>query len=97
VVEFLVLGAKANLDISQTLPVGDLGKRHAEKLIETRKCFYVGVALVLCNATMKGWQRYEVHNLLENQSTGKHLCPPPAFYRGSSSEKDVISSRLWPF
>jgi len=97
VIEFPVLISEADLDIAQALSRGYLGKIHAQKLIEARECFYVEIAFVFGYATAKGWQWYEVHDLLENQSSDKHQCPPTGFYRISSPERDVISSRLWPF
>ena len=54
-IEFLVLGSEANFDVAQTFPVGNLGKSHAQKLIEARECFYFEVALVFGYTTAKGW------------------------------------------
>jgi len=78
-IELLLLRTETRLDIAKTLSVSDLGKSHAQKLIEAGKLPYSALALVFGYTPAKGWQRHELHNLLENQLSGKHVYPLQGF------------------
>jgi len=46
VIELGLMGAKTARDVPQTLPVGELGKSHAQELVHTRKTFDVPLAAI---------------------------------------------------
>jgi len=96
-VKLFVLRAKAYFDISKTVSVSELGEGHTEELIEAGKLSCFEIALVFVHATVKDWQRHEVHNLRENQSSGVHMYPPPGFFRIIDTGRDRFSSRFWSF
>lgn len=75
-IELLLLRTEARLDIAKTPSVRDLGKSHAQKMIKAEKLPYSALALVFSYSPAKDWQRHELHNLLENQLSGK-MCIPP--------------------
>ncbi len=51
------MGAQTNLDIAQALTKGQLGKRHAQKLIQMRKCLGGIARRVAADTTTKRMQR----------------------------------------
>jgi hypothetical protein len=42
-------GSQADYDIAETFPSGKLGKGHNDKLAQTRKMFYLVLALILAD------------------------------------------------
>ena len=72
VVQLRLQGAQTGLDVAETLAVGQLGKREAEELIETREAAHLVVALVAGHTAPKLGQRQEVHQLCKDRSTGMH-------------------------
>jgi len=92
-VQLLLLGSKACFDISQTFPVGELGKRHAEILIETGETLDLEVAVIPCHALTKGTDRHEVHDLRKNEFASIHRAFPPSSKEDAPSAKQ-ISSRV---
>ena len=90
VVEFVVLGSKAGFDVSQTLSIGQLGECHRPKLIKAGKTLDAEVTLIPLHATMKRFQRHEVHDLRKNQLARIHCTP---LFR-SLREDDRQSNRI---
>jgi hypothetical protein len=62
-IELVSLRAKTDLDVPETLSVGDLCERHAKELIETREFFDFEIATILFHTATKSMQWHEVHNL----------------------------------
>jgi hypothetical protein len=77
-VELGLLGSKTNLDVSKTLPIGELGKSHAEKLVQACEPFDLPVALILLDANLKYMDRHVIHHLGENDFTFIHTPNPLA-------------------
>src|SRR6056297_1707449 len=69
VIQFGPKRSKADFDIPQGFPAGQLGECHAKILIETGECFELSIAIVASHAAMKfvAWQ--EVHQLREDRSS----------------------------
>lgn len=53
VIEFPLSRAQTCLDVSETFPIGQLGKGHAEELVPARKVFDLVVTVVSLNAFLK--------------------------------------------
>lgn len=53
VIKFGGLGSQTRFDVSETLSISQLGKRHGEKLLPARKALYLVVALIALDATAK--------------------------------------------
>ena len=66
VIELVVLRPEAGFDVPQALSIRQLCESHYAELIHAGEIFYAEVALVPLHATLKGFQRHEVHDL------GKH-------------------------
>ena len=65
-IELVALCPEASLDVPQALPIGQLCEGHDAKLIHAGEMLHAEIALILRDATLKGFQRHEVHDL------GKH-------------------------
>ena len=63
VIEFVVLRPEAGLDVPQALSISQLCKSHDAELIHAGEMLHAEVALVPLHATLKGFQRHEVHDL----------------------------------
>ena len=61
---------ETGLDISQTFSVGELGKCHAEILVEAGKLFDLEVAIVAIDTLMKHVERKMLHYLRKNDLAG---------------------------
>jgi hypothetical protein len=72
VIEIGFLRAQTNVDVAQALAEGQLGKGHAQKLIQMRKSLGGVVRRISRHATTKCVQRQKIHELRENQFTDKH-------------------------
>lgn len=68
-IEFAALGTKAGLDVPQALAVRQLSESHNTELVHTAEVLDAEVALVPRHATLKGFQRHEVHDLGEHKRT----------------------------
>jgi hypothetical protein len=73
VVELALLGPQTRFDIAQALSVSQLGKRHAEVLIETREALDLVVSIVACHTTAKRGQRQMPGELRKHQLARVHL------------------------
>jgi hypothetical protein len=73
VVELALLGPQTRFDVAQALSVGQLRKRHAEVLNETREAFDFVAAAVACHTTAKRGQRQMPGELREHQLARVHL------------------------
>ena len=71
-IEFGLQSAQACLDVAKTLSVSELGKSHAEKLIETRESPDSIIALVSSDALVEFVFGEKVHQLRENDSSRIH-------------------------
>ena len=74
-IELVLLGSQACLDVPQALPVGQLGKGHTEILVEAGKLLDLEVAAVAIDTLMKNMERQMLHNLRENELAGVHGLP----------------------
>jgi len=72
VIELGGLGSQTRFDISETLSIGQLGKRHGEKLLPTRKALDFVVALITLYAAAKFVGGNKVHQLSEDRFAGIH-------------------------
>ena len=72
VIEFVPVRPQADLDIAQALTVGELGKDHAEELVETGKRFDVTIAVITLHATAEGFHGQMGHDLRKDIVTGRH-------------------------
>jgi len=61
VIELLLIAAKAGLDVSETFPIGELGKTHTKELIPAGKRFDFVVALVALDTFLKFVLGNELH------------------------------------
>lgn len=61
VIEFVLGPPETGLNISQAFPVGQLGKRHAEKLVPAGEAYDLVVAVVSCDALAELVGRDKVH------------------------------------
>ena len=66
VIEFVVLRPKAGFDVPQALAIRQLSESHNAELVQAGEILDAEIALVPLHATLKGFQRHEVHDL------GKH-------------------------
>jgi hypothetical protein len=71
-------GPQAGLDVSKALPIGELGKSHAEKLIEIGEPAYPVIAAMPPDAFAEFVLRQEVHQLGEDDPSRIHR--PPLFH-----------------
>ena len=71
-------GPKAGLDVSKALPIGELGKSHTEKLIETGEPAHPVIAAMPPDAFVEFGLRQEVHQLGEDDPSRVHR--PPLFH-----------------
>ena len=78
---------------TQTLPIGDLGERKTEKLIETGKGLDLVIAAVAGNTPAEGVQGHKVHDLRKNQLADIHGCSPPGGSQEDARPAATISSR----
>src|SRR5690606_24027974 len=76
VIKLRWLGAKTCFDIPQTLPVRQLRKGHAQKLIETREGPDVEIPAVLADEATKRVPWGELHDLREHELASVHWCLP---------------------
>ena len=94
----LCLGrSQACLDISQTFPIGQLGKGHAEKLVPAGEALDLVVAVVALYALAKIVNRHKVHQLGEHGTTRVHQPSPSAGMQKYGLHRKIISNRLQPF
>jgi hypothetical protein len=71
-IEFGLHRSEARGDVAQTLPIGELGEGHAEKLVEAREGTYPAIASVSLNTGVELVLWEEVHQLGEDDSSGVH-------------------------
>ena len=72
VVEFVLVGAQADLDVAQALAVGELGEGQAEELVQAGKGLDVAVAVIALDTAAKGFHGQVVHDLREDKLAGRH-------------------------
>lgn len=89
-IEFAVLCPQTGFDVSQTFAISELGKRHAQILVETGKLLDLEIATVTSYALMKDMERQVLHYLRENDFADVHGSAP----RELSREFDWTS---WKF
>jgi hypothetical protein len=94
VVQLVFLGSQAGLDISETLSIGELSKRHAEVVVETGKVLDLEVALIPLDALVKGMERKIFHHLRENELPGIHDDTSRALLHEGVDVSGKFSSRL---
>ena len=71
-VELRRLRRKTNFDVAQTLPVSELGKGHATKLLGATQSSRAVIATVARNDSMKGFPWQEVHDLRKQRLASVH-------------------------
>jgi hypothetical protein len=67
VVQLVALGTQTGLDVSETLPIGELGERHRQVLVEATEPPHFVVASVASDAAVKGVKEKVIHDLAEDQ------------------------------
>jgi hypothetical protein len=72
VVELALQGAKTSFDVTQTFSVGQLCKRHGEKLIPTGEVLHVVTAMVAGRALLKLLMRQMLDQLREDGLADVH-------------------------
>jgi hypothetical protein len=72
VIQLRFVRAQTHLDVAQTLAPGELGKGHAQKLIQTGKALGVPIAVILAHQPPKRVQRQMLHELGEDIATLMH-------------------------
>lgn len=78
VIEFRFGTAKAGFDFSETFPVCELSKGHAEKLIQAGEGLHLVVAVVPLHAFSKFVGGEELHQLSKDGFADIHICPSPS-------------------
>ena len=76
VVTFFGNSAQTGFNISQTFPVSQLSKGHAEKLVPAGERSHSFIAFISLSAPAEFMHGEEVHKLRENQPAGIHMHPP---------------------
>jgi hypothetical protein len=74
-VQLLLDGPQAGLDVSQAFAKGELGKCQTQKLIATREAALPSVAAVSPHASVEFVPWDKLHQLRENQLTREHASP----------------------
>ena len=69
VIQFVPMCPQADLDIAHTLAVGELGKGHTEKLVETGKGFDITIAVIALHATAECFHGQLGHDLGKDELT----------------------------
>src|ERR1017187_8185754 len=77
---------KADFDIAQTFPIGQLSECHAEKLVQAGEALHLVLAAVLRDQAAKFRQGEQIHELGENGATEIHRRP----FSACSSEQIQI-------
>ena len=93
VVQALGLRAQVDLDVSQRLAVGQLRKRHCQKLIQARKVLDLVFAPMRCDAAAKGGQGQMRHDLRKNQLALMHKGSLRQHARSLQSDRIGSSNR----
>src|SRR4030042_3240725 len=93
VVHFLMGCTKARLNITQTFPIRELCKSHAEKLLPTGKVLDFVVAIVLFNTLIEFIRWYKVHELRKYCLSRIHTPSPSALVRKYGFYENSISNR----
>jgi hypothetical protein len=75
-VELLAMNGQADLDVAETLSIGQLGESHGEKLLPTGELSNATIAIVTLNAAMKFVVRNVMKDLGENGLTAVHSRTP---------------------
>ena len=70
------LGLEAGFDVAKALPVGELGKSHAKKLVPRGKAPACPWHWVLGNAAIELLPMYHICNLRENETASIHARQP---------------------
>src|SRR5271157_624897 len=73
-------GAQTGLDIAQAFAIGELRKRHAQKLVPAGKTADLVVALIALDGTAKLVRRNEIHQLREHRLALIHGSQPPRMW-----------------
>jgi hypothetical protein len=93
VVQFLMGCTKARLNITQTFPVRELCKSHAEKLLPAGKVLDFVVAIVPFNTLIEFIRQYKVHELRKYCLPRVHTPSPSALARKYGLHENSISNR----
>ncbi len=72
VVELGGLAAQTRFDVAQTLAIGQLRERHAQKLIETSEVFDLVLSVVASDTSAESGQRQVQHHLRKNKFARVH-------------------------
>jgi len=74
-IELGTLRTQAYFDVTEALPISQLGERHAQELIKAREGLHFERAPVASDATAEGGQRKMLHQLRKHQLASVHRCP----------------------
>jgi len=87
---------QTSFDIPQALPIGQLGKGHAAKLIPAGKTLDLVVAIVSPDTLTKIVNWDKVHQLRKYCTTSIHQPSPSARMQNYGLMKKIFSNRLYP-
>ena len=96
-IQLALCRSQTGLDVPQALPVGQLGKCHAEVLIPAGEALDLVVSMVVFYALAKIVDGYEVHQLGEYGTTRVHEPSPSASMQKYGPLQKLISNRLQPY
>jgi hypothetical protein len=84
---------QASLDISQALPVGKLGKSHAQVLVPAGKAFHLEIAIVLIDAFSELVCGDKIHQLRKDRFPGIHVPSPLSLMQETGTSEKIFSNR----
>ena len=94
VVELILTGTEAGFDVGQTIPISQLTKGHAEKLVPAGEGFDLVVSGIEMDAPLKALGVDMVHKLGEYVFLGKHFRGVARKVLGEKPEKWANSIQI---
>jgi len=70
--DFVALGAQTSFYVAQAFPVGDLGERHTQELVEASKALDLEIASIADDTSAKDVHGHEVDDLRKYQLADVH-------------------------
>jgi hypothetical protein len=80
-------------DVAQALAIGQLGKGHAEILLEAGKALDLALPAIARDASAKRRQRHMLRDLREHQLASVHRCPPRVSFSQDRNSTRRASNR----
>ena len=95
-IEFCLCCPQTCLDVSQALPVGQLGKGHAEILVPASETLYLVVSIIAFYALPEIVHGNKIHQLGEYGTTRVHQPSPSARMQKYGLLQNIFSNRFQP-